>query len=140
MRYTLVLTPLMLAMSSFALSSDLQRQDQLVWDFAEFVEKFSAKNWSQLQRFISSDTKVGFGGEMGFEGLLQVFGEDDSCHVAMVRALQMGCKKIGEGEAMRCVSPAHLETDVVYLGPRASFKYSGDSSTWVVESLICGGD
>lgn len=140
MRHKLVPPLLLFAICSFALSSDLQRQDQLVWDFAEFEDLFSTKNWSKLQRFISSDTKAGFGGEMGFEGLLQVFAEDDNCHSAMVRALQTGCKKTGEGDAMRCVSPAHLGPDVVYLGPRASFKYDVDSETWMVEFLICGGD
>lgn len=122
------------------MSDDLQRQDQLVWDFAEFVEEFSSKNWPRVGRFIGTDTKVGFGGELGYEGLLQVFAEDDDCHDAMVRALELGCRKIGEGEGMRCVSPPHLGPDVIYLGARASFLFNTDNDTWMADFLICGGD
>lgn len=118
----------------------MQREDQLVWDYAEFVQEFSAKNWSRAARFISPETKVGFGGEVGLEGLVQVFGSDDECHSAMVQALSLGCRKIGEGDNMHCVSPPHLGPDIVYLGARASFQYSADSGRWMLVYLICGGD
>jgi len=130
----------LLILCPIALSDDLQRQDQLVWDFAEFSAAFAARNWPELGRFISPETKAGLGGEMGMEGLLQVFGADDECHHAMVRALEMGCKKTGEGEQMRCVSPPQMGPDVVYLGARASFRYDIETGSWVAESLICGGD
>ena len=135
-----VLSLMLLTLCFVAQSSDLERQDQLVWDFAEFVDTFSTKNWPSIVKFIGSETKTGFGGEMGMEGLLQVFGTDERCHKAMVRALDMGCRKSGEGDGMRCVSPPHLGPDVVYLGARASFKYDIDSETWMAEFLICGGD
>ena len=140
MWHKIVLPLILLASCPFALSSDIQRQDQLVWDFAEFLEEFAAKNWSQLARFIGRDTKAGLGGEMGFEGVLQVFGEDDDCHNAMVQALKMGCKKTGVGDEMRCVSPPHLGPDVVYIGARASFLFNIENETWMAELLICGGD
>ena len=123
-----------------ALSGDLQRQDQLVWDFAEFSEAFSTRNWPGVARFVRPESKMGFGGEMGMDGLMQVFGEDDTCHEAMVRALQLGCKKTGEGSNMRCVAPPQLGPDVVYLGARASFKFDADAEIWMAEFLICGGD
>jgi len=121
-------------------SSDLERQDRLVWDFAEFVQSFSMKDWPGISKFIDPETKAGFGGEMGMEGLLQVFGADEECHKAMVRVLEMGCRKTGAGEGMRCISPPHLGPDVIYLGARASFKYDIQNETWVAEFLICGGD
>lgn len=133
---SLVLLPLCLG----ARSSDLERQDQLVWDFAEFVEAFSTKNWPNISRFVGPETKAGLGGDMGMEGLMQVFGTDEKCHKAMVRALEMGCRKSGEREGMRCVSPPQLGPDVVYVGARASFKYDTDDETWKAEFLICGGD
>jgi len=77
---------------------------------------------------------------MGFEGVLQVFGEDDDCHNAMVQALQMGCRKTGEGDDMRCVSPPQLGPDVVYVGARASFHFDVEAEIWTAELLICGGD
>ena len=140
MRHKLIWSLMLSVSCSLALSSDIQRQDQLVWDFAEFTEQFLARNWHQLERFIRSDTKAGLGGEMGFEGVLQVFGEDDDCHNAMVRALQMGCRKTGEGDDMRCVSPPQLGPDVVYVGARASFHFNIEEGLWMAELLICGGD
>lgn len=135
------LVPLFLStLCPLALSEDVQRQDQLVWDYAEFVEEFSAKEWSRVARFVTPETKIGIGGESGMEGLMQVFGADDECHRAMVRVLELGCRKIGEGESMSCVSPPHLGPDVIYLGARASFQYSTDSDTWMAVYLICGGD
>ncbi|MDH3439931.1 MAG: hypothetical protein OEM63_04200 [Gammaproteobacteria bacterium] len=74
------------------------------------------------------------------DGLMQVFGENNHCHESMLRALEMGCKKTGDGEGMRCVSPPHLGPDVVYLGARASFGYNVDEKIWMPEFLICGGD
>ena len=111
-----------------------------MWDFAEFSAAFAAKNWPELSRFISPETKAGLGGEMGMEGLMQVFGADDACHGSMTRALEMGCRKTGEGEGLRCLSPPQLGPDVVYLGARASFKYDIDAEIWMAEILICGGD
>lgn len=140
MRQKLILLLMLSVSCSLALSSDMQRQDQLVWDFAEFTEQFSARNWHQLERFIRPDTKAGLGGEMGFEGVLQVFGEDDDCHNAMVQALQMGCRKTGEGDDMRCVSPPQLGPGVVYVGARASFHFDVEAEIWTAELLICGGD
>lgn len=130
----------MLAFCAVVSSSDLERQDQLVWDYAEFLQAFSSKNWSQVARFVAAETKIGFGGEMGMEGVLQIFGANDDCHEAMVRALAMGCRKTGEGEGMRCVSPPQLGPDVVYLGARASFAFNADADLWMPEFLICGGD
>lgn len=130
----------LLTLCPLALSSDLQRQDQLVWDFGEFVQEFSAKNWPKLVRFVGPETKIGLGGEMGFEGLMQIFGEDDYCHDAMLQALKMGCRKAGVAEDMRCVSPPQLGPDVVYLGARASFRYNVENGLWMAETLICGGD
>ena len=140
MHHKIILSLALLVSCPFALSSDIQRQDQLIWDFAEFVEEFSARNWPRLTRFIGPDTKVGLGGEMGFEGLLQVFGEADDCHSAMVRALEMGCRKTGVGEEMRCVSPPQMGPDVVYIGARASFYFNDEDGIWMAELLICGGD
>lgn len=140
MRHKIILPLILLMSCPLALSSDIQRQDQLVWDFAEFVEEFAAKNWQQLARFIGPESKLGLGGEMGFDGMLQVFGEDEDCHSAMVQALRMGCRKTGVGEEMRCVSPPQLGPDVVYIGARASFRFNDDDEVWKVESLICGGD
>jgi hypothetical protein len=77
---------------------------------------------------------------MGFEGLMQVFGEDDYCFDAMLQALKLGCRKAGVAEEMRCMSPPHLGPDVVYLGARASFRFNAENRRWVAESLICGGD
>ena len=140
MRRKLILTLLLMTFGPFASSNDEQRQDQLVWDYAEFLETFSSRNWPNLARFISAETKIGFGGEMGMDGLMQVFGENSNCHESMVRVLEMGCKKTGDGEGMRCVSPPHLGPDVVYLGARASFGYNADEKIWMPEFLICGGD
>lgn len=122
------------------LSDDAQRQDQLVWDYAEFVQAFSAKDWVTAARFVGRDAKIGFGGESGTEGMVRVFGDDDQCHGAMTRALESGCRKIGEGDAMRCISPPYDGPDVVYLGARASFRYSVDVDLWTAEYLVCGGD
>lgn len=140
MHQRLILLLFLIAICPFASSDDVQRQDQLVWDYAEFLEAFSSRNWRDITRFINSETKIGFGGEMGMTGLLQVFGENDDCHESMVRVLEMGCRKTGEGEAMRCVSPPHLGPEVIYLGARASFAYNPKEKLWMPEFLICGGD
>ena len=131
---------LLLSVCPGASPDDGQRQDQLVWDYAEFVAAFSSKDWPRLARFVNAETKVGFGGEMGMDGVIQVFGEDDDCHAAMVHALEMGCRKVGDGEAMRCLSPPQQGPDVVYLGARASFAFDADEAIWMPEYLICGGD
>ena len=140
MFHKLLASLLLLAFCPTVLSGDIQRQDQLVWDYAEFVAAFSSRNWPQLARFVGPDTKVGFGGEMGIDGVMQVFGEDDECHESMVDALEMGCKKVGDGESMRCLSPPQQGPDVVYLGARASFAFNADEGVWMTEFLICGGD
>ena len=140
MRLSVTLPIVFCVLCNSALSQDVQRQDQLVWDYGEFVQEFSAKNWSRAARFVSSETKIGFGGESGQDGLIEVFGNDNVCHRAMLQALESGCRKIGEGDNMHCVSPPHLGPDVVYLGARASFKYSEESDRWMLEYLICGGD
>ena len=118
----------------------MQRQDQLVWDYAEFLQEFTAKNWNSAAQYLSADTKTGFGGEVGPDGLVQVFGSDDVCHSAMVQALGLGCRKTGEGDNMHCVSPPYLGPDIVYLGARASFQYNVKNDRWMLVYLICGGD
>jgi len=140
MRHRIVMPILLMTLCSLAQSSDVQREDQLVWDFAEFVEAFSTRDWTRIDRFVGKEAKMGFGGEMGMAGLLQVYGGDDGCHESMARVLEMGCRKTGDGEGMRCISPPQLGPDVVYLGARASFKYDTEGEIWMVESLICGGD
>ncbi len=140
MSHKLAASLLLLASCSVASSDDSQRQDQLVWDYAEFVAAFSSEDWPRLARFVSAETKVGFGGDMGMDGIMRVFGEDDDCHDSMVRALEMGCRKTGDGEAMRCLSPPQQGPDVVYLGARASFTFNPDEELWMPEYLICGGD
>lgn len=138
-RQPLVLAVL-LALCPFALYGDIEREDQLVWDFGEFIEDFSARNWDRLARFVGPDTKAGLGGETGIDGLMRVLGEDAACHEAMLRVLAMGCRKVGTGDGMRCLSPPHLGPDVVYLGARASFRFHDETESWMAESLICGGD
>lgn len=136
----LIISLLLVGISHGASSDDDQSQDQLVWDYAEFVAAFSSRDWPRLARFVSAGTKVGFGGEMGMDGVIRVFGEDEDCHAAMVRALEMGCRKVGVGEAMRCLSPPQQGPDVIYLGARASFAFNADEAIWMPEYLICGGD
>lgn len=136
----LIASLLLLIWLPLSASDDSQRQDQLVWDYAEFVAAFSTKDWPRLARFVSADTKVGFGGEMGMDGIMRVFGERNACHEAMVHALEMGCRKVGDGEAMRCLSPPQQGPDVIYLGARASFAFNADEVIWAPEYLICGGD
>lgn len=115
---------------------------QLPWDYAEFTERFAAGDWEGLSRFISPDSKMGFGGEQGMEGLRLVFGESSACKEAMLLALRQGCKKqLRQGEGFACVSPPQWsDNDVVYLGARAEFIYSASRGRWVVRYLICGGD
>lgn len=136
----LLVAAALLALCPLALCGDIDREDQLVWDFGEFVEAFSARDWATLARFVGPDSKAGLGGEMGFDGLMQVFGQDDICYEAMLRVLKMGCRKTGTGDDMRCVSPPQLGPDVVYLGARASFRFHKETGHWIAESLICGGD
>jgi hypothetical protein len=140
MHHKLIASLVLLATCPIAFSSDVQRQDQLVWDYAEFVTAFSTRDWPRLARFVSTETKVGFGGEMGMDGIMQVFGEDSDCHESMSHALEMGCRKVGDGENMRCLSPPQQGPDVVYLGARASFVFDVDAEVWTAEFLICGGD
>jgi len=117
-----------------------EQSDQLVWDYGEFVDGFAAKDWSRISAFVGPETKVGLGGEMGFEGVLKVYDEDEDCHRAMVQSLQLGCRKVGKAENMHCVAPPQLGPDVVYLGSRASFRYNADRERWMAVHLICGGD
>ena len=140
MFHKLITILLLLSCCPDALSDDSQRQDQLVWDFAEFVAAFSTRDWSRLAQFVGTETKVGFGGDMGMDGVMRVFGEDDDCHEAMVHALEMGCRKVGDGEDMRCLSPPQQGPDVVYIGARASFVFVAGEEAWMPEYLICGGD
>lgn len=140
MRLKIKLMFILCALSTASLSEDVQRQDQLVWDYAEFVQEFANKNWSRAAQYINPDTKIGFGGEAGLNGLVQVFGNDNECHNAMVQALRLGCRKTGTEDKMHCVSPPHLGPDVVYLGARASFQYNVKSDRWMLVFLICGGD
>lgn len=140
MYHKLITSLVLLASCPIASSDDSQRQDQLVWDYAEFVAAFSTRDWPRLARFVSAETKVGFGGDMGMDGIMRVFGEDDDCHESMVHALEMGCRKVGDGEGMRCLSPPQQGRDVVYLGARASFAFNVDDDVWTAEYLICGGD
>ena len=136
----LIASLLLLIWLPLSASHDSQRQDQLVWDYSEFVAAFSGKDWPRLARYVSAESKVGFGGDMGMDGIMRVFGEDEDCHDAMVNALEMGCRKIGDGENMRCLSPPQQGPDVIYLGARASFAFNADEGVWTAEYLICGGD
>ncbi len=140
MLHRLVASLVLLTICPVAFSDDIQRQDQLVWDYAEFVAAFSERDWPRLARFVSAETKVGFGGDMGMDGIRRVFGEDEDCHESMVRALEMGCRKTGDGDDMRCLSPPQQGPDVVYLGARASFAFNADAELWMPEYLVCGGD
>ena len=140
MYHKFIASLLLLTWFSLALSDDSQRQDQLVWDYAEFVAAFSSKDWPRLAPFVSAETKVGFGGEMGMSGIMRVFGEDDDCHESMMHALEMGCRKVGDEENTRCLSPPQQGPDVIYLGARASFAFNADEGVWTAEYLICGGD
>ena len=140
MRYRVTLSIALSVLCGTVVSDELQRQDQLVWDYAEFTQEFSARNWSRAARFVAPETKIGFGGDAGLDGMVQVFGGDDGCHKAMVQALELGCRKLGDGDNMRCVSPPYLGQDVIYLGARASFQYSVENGRWMLEFLVCGGD
>lgn len=130
--------------ASFAATADAgpdQRRDQLTWDFAEFVQHFRHRNWDGVCRFVTPNTKAGFGGEAGCKGVRQVFAEDEACWDEMVFALRQGCKRIGDGGAARCIAPPQFtDRSVSYLGARAAFSYDEESKRWTADYLICGGD
>jgi hypothetical protein len=49
-KITLIVVPCIL--SAAGLPDDMQRQDQLVWDYAEFVQDFAAKNWNLAAQYL----------------------------------------------------------------------------------------
>ena len=118
-----------------------QRLDQLTWDFAEFVQHFRHKNWDGVCRFVTEDTKAGFGGEAGCEGVRQVYAATPGCWEEMVFALRQGCRRTGSGANISCVAPPQFADDKVsYLGARAALSYREDADRWMADYLICGGD
>lgn len=137
----MLLAALLLPLAGSAADSPEQVRDQLVWDFSEFSQAFTSRDWDTALRFVSADTKASFGGDQGPAGVMNVFGRDYACHAAMAAALSQGCRKLGEGPAMQCIAPPQAaQSDVVYLGARASFQYSEAEERWLAVYLICGGD
>ncbi len=134
------LLPVLLLPCPAAAADDVQRQDQLVWDYWEFVQAFADRDWAGAGRFVGPETKIGFGGDVGRDGLERVFGDDDDCHAATTRILELGCRKTGTGRDMHCQSPPFDGPDVVYIGPRASFRYNENEQRWMAVYLVCGGD
>ncbi len=140
-RLALPLWILLLTVAPCTAAAQEQLEDQLVWDFAEFVRAFSNKDWDTVLRFINADTKASFGGDHGPDGVMNVFAADDTCHATMAAALNQGCRKVGTGSDMHCIAPPQSgQGDVVYMGPRASFRYSETHERWMAVYMICGGD
>ncbi len=140
-RRSTLLLALLAPAPSFAAELSEEVLDQLVWDFAGFTYAFEGENWGGVCEYVTDGTKVGFGGEMGCDGVRLVYAEDPQCHSDMVFALKQGCRKIGAGTEVACLSPPQwLQRDVVYLGARASFSYSAEAGRWIADYLICGGD
>ena len=125
----------------FASADDDEIWDKLVWDYGDFAQNFEARNWEGVYRYINEETKAGFGGEVGIEGLKQVYINDDNCFNAMLFALKQGCKKSGAGGELSCDAPPQwTDSSIVYLGARAGFVYRRDEQKWLARYLICGGD
>ena len=135
-----LLLALSLLLATPAASTE-QTEDQLVWDFGEFTQAFVRMDWETVLRFVSPATKASFGGDTGPAGVLRVFADDPTCQRAMAEALAQGCRKVGTGTAMQCIAPPQAaESDVVYLGARASFQFNESAERWMAGFLICGGD
>lgn len=131
----------LLVVSINAPAMDEQVLDQLVWDYSGFVTSFESKDWAQVFQYITEDTKVGFGGEQGVEGVKSIYVDDTVCFENMLFALKQGCKKVGSDRNIECIAPPQwADPDVISLGARASFVYSKNNKKWVARMLICGGD
>lgn len=133
-------------LSLLGFSANLAAEDelvleQLVWDFSDFVSSFESRNWQQVFHYVTDETKAGLGSEQGIDGVKQVYAADKTCFNNMLFALKQGCKKMTVGSHVECFSPpSWADPQVVSLGSRASFVYSEERRTWVVSTLICGGD
>ena len=115
--------------------------EQLVWEYAEFVQAFREKNWTDVCEFVSEHTKASFGGDEGCAGVRRVYAGDDQCWDEMVFALRQGCRKTSVNGDLACVSPPQwADEDVAYLGARAGFVFNPERKKWMAEYLVCGGD
>ena len=120
---------------------DIEAWDKLVWDFANFIHSFETGSWKGVSMYITAETKAGFGGEQGIEGVRQVYVKGNECFNDMLLALNQGCKKSSAGGVPACDAPPQwVDPSVIYLGARARFIFRQDEQRWVVDYLICGGD
>lgn len=133
-----------LAMPALAGATDGQNEgaENLVWEYARFVQAFRAKDWSNVCDFVSDSTKAGFGpAQEGCEGVKRVYAGDGPCWDEMVFALRQGCRKTSINGEPACVSPPQWnDDDVAYLGARAAFVFDAGSGRWMAQYLVCGGD
>lgn len=130
-----------LVFSGAAASDNDQAWEQLVWDFSGFVDDFESRHWEGVFSYVTEDSKIGFGGEQGIEGVRQVYVGNTKCFKDMLLALKQGCRKRDKDGGLACDAPPQWnDSSVVYLGARAGFAYSNEHRKWVVDYLICGGD
>lgn len=117
----------------------IEQREHLTFRYAELVHAFRNRSWDHVCTFVDDHTQAGFGpGETGCDGVHSVIANNELCWEDMQFALRQGCRI--SKEASGRTSPPQLESDVAYLGARASFTWDHESNQLKAGSLFCGGD
>lgn len=117
-------------------------EDELAWQYAQFVQAFRNQDWHTVCRSVSAKTRTGFGpGDSGCEGVRRVYTDDKRCREQMMLALDQGCRKTPAETGTACTAPPQWHDDeIVYSGARAQFLYQPGADRLTATYLVCGGD
>lgn len=139
-RLTLVLMLLPLAFPAKA--NPPQYKGEFTMRYAQFIYEFQSKNWRQMKKYETKNTKCGFGpGEEGIGCIEKVYRNNEECMSEVLFSLKQGCKRHPSQNGLSYTSPPQwIDQSMIILGSRASFTYNTEKDTLSVNHLICGGD
>ncbi|SEF68832.1 hypothetical protein SAMN04515663_102560 [Alcanivorax sp. DSM 26293] len=116
-------------------------RDKMLWGYAEFLTAVQAGDWETAERFVSDESRIGFGPAEGKAGFQEQVVDDAECLKDLVFALKQGCRLDTANQDLVCVAPPQFaDPDVLYMGPRVKMIYDKGRESVFVQYLVCGGD
>ena len=107
--------------SPMSLAEGGPARDKMLWGYAEFLTAVQAGDWETAERFVSDESRIGFGPAEGKAGFQEQVVDDAECLKDLVFALKQGCRldtvlarglRVGQGcvasrGSIRCRGGSH---------------------------------